>query len=265
MSHFNKRNDRTNRIKKSEDIENPIDEIVRLFTYYLGRQYNKDYYYTTQDQNQCDLPTVWINGQKITSLIDYMVGNAIKMFVNIEPTVKSTSKSAVNKKTELLDMALLKFEIPELFLTMGQIGMEFNPLGNAEQKFEIPEDLYRYMEYDYKEKSEVIAMKMAEDILYRNDYLNKYKQAFLYTLMGGYCGLKNRIENGKQYFDVVLPQNLIIDRAHDDDFLSQARFVGEVNWLSTMDIIERYQEYLTVEEIEEIKKSLQIICIRCWI
>ncbi len=254
MSHFNKRHDRISRIRKKDDLENPIDEVVRMFTYYLGRQYNKDYYYTTQDQNSCDLPTVWINGQKVTSLVDYMVGNAIKMIENIEPSVKSQSKATINKKTKLLDQSLLKFDMPELFERMAQFGIEYNPLGNADQGFEVPEDIYRYMEYDYKEYSEIIATTMCEDILLRNGYLEKFKQAFLYTLLGGYVGVENRIENGKQYFDIVLPHNLIVDRAKDDDFNSEARFVGKVDWLNITDIIERYQDSLTIEEIEELKK-----------
>jgi len=253
MSHFNKRNDRISRIRQTRDYENPIDEIVRMYTYYLGRQWNKDYYYTTQDQNSCDLPTVWINGQKVTSLVDYMVGNAIKMIENIEPSVKAQSKSAINKRTKLLERALLMFDAPEIFNTFAEFGLEYKPLGNATDQMEIPEDVYRYMEYDYRQYTEVLAMRMCEDILHRNDYKNKLKQAFLYTLLGGRVGLENRIENGKQYFDVILPHNLILDTAKDDDFNQEARFVGKVDWLNTTDVIERYQEWLSPEEKEEIK------------
>ncbi len=253
MSHFNKRNDRISRIRQTRDYENPIDEIVRMYTYYLGRQWNKDYYYTTQDQNSCDLPTVWINGQKVTSLVDYMVGNAIKMIENIEPSVKAQSKTAINKRTKLLERALLMFDAPEIFNTLAEFGLEYKPLGNATDQMEIPEDVHRYMEYDYRQYTEVLAMRMCEDILHRNDYKNKLKQAFLYTLLGGRVGLENRIENGKQYFDVILPHNLILDTAKDDDFNQEARFVGKVDWLNTTDVMERYQEWLSPEEKEEIK------------
>jgi len=252
MSHFNKRYDRISRVRKTNDLENPIDEVVRMFTYYLGRQYNKDYYYTTQDQNDCDLPTVWINGQKVTSLVDYMVGNAIKMIQNIEPSVINNSKTAVNKKTELLEKMLLKFEVPDFFQAMEQAGVEFNPAGP--QNFEVSEDVHRWMEYDYKEQAEVLALRMAEDILNRNSFQEKYKQAFLYTLLGGYVGIENRVENGKQYFETILPHNLIVDRAKDDDFNSDARFVGKIDWLNVSDVIERYQDSLTFEEIDELKK-----------
>jgi hypothetical protein len=254
MSHFNKRNDRTNRIKKVDDLENPVDEIVRMFTYYLGRQYNKDYYYTTQDQNNCDLPTVWINGQKITSLIDYMIGNVIQLIENIEPSTKITSKAVEDKKKMLLDLALIKLEFQGLFNQIEEAtGMAFNPM-KIPDNIQVPEDLYRFMEYDYKEQGEVIATKIVEDILNRNGYQDKYKQAFLYLLLGGYVGIHNRIENGKTYFDVLLPHNLILDRGKDDDFLSEARFTGVVDYMTTGDIIERFQDFLSIEEVEEIKK-----------
>lgn len=255
MSHFNKRNDRTNRIKRVEDIENPVDEIVRMFSYYLGRQYNKDYYYTTQDQNNCDLPSVWINGQKITSLVDYMIGNIINMLENLEPTTKIISKPAVERKQQLLELALVRLQFKEFFDEVAELtGMQFEPISDVPQQIETPEDLYRFMEYDYKEQGDIIATRIVEDILNRNGFQDKYKQAFLYLLLGGYVGIHNRIENGKQYFDVILPHNLIIDRSKDDDFLSEARFVGVVDYMATTDIIERYKEFLTQEEIEEIKK-----------
>jgi len=254
MSHFNKRHDRISRVRKKDDLENPIDEIVRMYTYYLGRQYNKDYYYTTQDQNECDLPTVWINGQKVTSLIDYMVGNAIKMIENIEPSVRSHSKNAVNKRTKILERALLMFDAPEIFDTLAKYGFEYAPLGKETEKMEVPEDVYRYMEFDYKEYTEVLGMRLCEDILLRNDSRNKLKQAFLYTLLGGSVGIENRIENGKQYFDVILPHNLIVDRAKDDDFNSEARFVGKVDWMNVTDIVERYQDSLSTADLEEIKQ-----------
>lgn len=255
MSHFNKRNDRTNRIKRVEDIENPVDEIVRMFSYYLGRQWNKDYYYTTQDQNNCDLPTVWINGQKITSLIDYMVGNAINLLENLEPTTKIISKAAIERKRDLLEFALIRLQFKEFFEQVEELtGMQFEPISDVPQQIETPEDLYRFMEYDFKEQGDIIATRIVEDILNRNSFQDKYKQAFLYTLLGGYVGIHNRIENGKSYFDVILPHNLIVDRSKDDDFLSESRFVGVVDYMPTTDIIERYKEFLTTEEIEEIKK-----------
>lgn len=233
--------------------EKPVDEMLRMFTYYLGKQDNKDYYYKTKDENNCDLPTVWINGQKLTSMVDFMIGNAIKMIENIEPTVKGTSEALVSKKNLLLQMAMIKIKYGELFEKMSEDGVEFNPLGLED--FEDPEEVNRYMNYDYKEYAEVIAQRLANDILYRNKFIEKYKQSFLYLLLGGVCGIENSIKNGRQYKEIILPYNLIWDNSVDDDFNRRAHYVGKIDWLTPGEILSRpeYLEYLTPQEIDEIK------------
>ena len=233
--------------------EKPVDEMLRMFTYYLGKQENKDYYYKTKDENNCDLPTVWINGQKLTSMIDFMIGNAIKMIENIEPSVKGTSEALVSKKNFMLQMAMAKIKYAEIFEQMSEDGIEFNPTGL--ENFETPEEVSRFMNYDYKEYAEVIAQRLANDILYRNRFIEKYKQAFLYLMLGGVCGIENQIKNGRQYKEIILPYNLIWDNSVDDDFNTRAHYVGKIDWLTPGEILSRpeYLEYLTPQQIDEIK------------
>jgi hypothetical protein len=233
--------------------EKPVDEMLRMFTYYLGKQENKDYYYKTKDENNCDLPTVWINGQKLTSMIDFMIGNAIKMIENIEPSVKGTSEALVSKKNAMLELGMIKIKYQEIFERMSQRGVEFNPTGV--EQFENPADLERFMLYDYKEYAEVIAQRLANDVLYRNRFIEKYKQAFLYLLLGGVCGIENSIKNGRQYKEIILPYNLIWDNSVDDDFNTRAHYCGKIDWLTPGEILARpeFLESLTPAEVDEIK------------
>ena len=216
-------------------LQKPVEEMIRMFTYYLGKQENKDYYYTNQDENNCELPTVWINGQKLTSMIDFMIGNAIKMIENIEPSVRGTSQAIVSRKSKKLEYALMKLELQELVDIMSSKGVEFNPVGM--ETFQNKEELFRHMKYDYKEQAEVVAQRLAEDILHRNHYIEKYKQSFLYLLLGGVCGIENTIQNGKQKKDVILPYNLIWDNSIDDDFNTRAHFVGKIDWKTPGEIL----------------------------
>lgn len=233
--------------------EKPVDEMLRMFTYYLGKQENKDYYYKTKDENNCDLPTVWINGQKLTSMIDFMIGNAIKMIENIEPSVKGTSEALASKKNMMLQLGMLKLKYQDIFERMSADGVEFNPTGV--EQFENPADLERFMLYDYKEYAEVIAQRLANDILYRNRFIEKYKQAFLYLLLGGVCGIENSIKNGRQYKEIILPYNLIWDNSVDDDFNTRAHYCGKIDWLTPGEILARpeFLESLTPAEVDEIK------------
>ena len=98
--------------------------------------------------------------------------------------------------------------------------------------------------------------------LYQANYLFMKQSPMYVRLEQKYKNLKKKLREqskmidllNKQYFETVLPHNLIVDRAKDDDFNSDARFVGKVDWLNITDIIERYQDSLTYEEIEELKK-----------
>lgn len=239
----------------SVNYDKPIDEMLRLFTYYLGKQENRDYYYTTQDQTGCELPTVWINGQKLTSMIDFMLGTGIKMIENIEPSVKAISRTAVNKKTLDMELALLKVEFANVFKQMEEdFGVSVNPLGTKE--FELPEEVMKYMQYDYKQYGEEIAYDMITDILHRNKFISKYKQAFFYTLLAGVVGIENLIINKKQTKKIILPYNLIWDNTFDDDLNEGARFVGKIDWITPGEIVSNpyYTRQLTEAEVNEIKK-----------
>lgn len=241
--------------KSSEQsIDKPVDEMLRMFTYYLGKQENRDYYYTTQDQSGCELPTVWINGQKLTSMVDFMLGTAIKMIENIEPTVKAVSRTATNKRTLDMELALLKVEFKNIFDQLEEQGVSFNPLGK--QDFDIPDEVAKYMQYDYKQYGEEIAYDMVSDILHRNKFMSKYKQAFFYTLLAGVVGIENKIVNKRSQKEIILPYNLIWDNTIDDDLNEKARFVGKVDWITPGEIVSNpyYTRQLTTEDIQEIKK-----------
>jgi len=239
--------------RNETSYDKPVDEMLRMFSYYLGKQENRDYYYTTQDQSNCDLPTVWINGQKLTSMIDFMLGNAIKMIENIEPSVRATAKAVVNRKTRKLELALLKLELSGIFNELEKNGIFFTPTGSKE--FETPEETIKYMQFDYKERGEEIAYRLASDILHRNRFIDKYKQAFFYTLLGGVVGIENKVVNKKQVKEIILPYNLIWDNSFDDDLNTKARFTGKVDWLTPGEILSNpYMiQQLSADEINEIK------------
>lgn len=236
-----------------QQLDKPVDEMIRMFTYYLGKQENRDYYYVTQDADNCKLPHVWINGQKLTSMVDFMLGSAIKMIENIEPSVRGMSRALISKKNKMYQLAMAKIIFKEVADLMSEKGVEFTPTGT--EQLESKEDLQRWMQYDYREYSEEIAQRLAQDILYRNKFIEKYKQAFLYLLLGGVIGIENYIKKGRQIKEIILPYNLIWDNTVDDDYNSRAQFVGKVDWLTPGEILSNpdFIQYLSEEEIQEIQ------------
>jgi hypothetical protein len=186
-------------------------------------------------------------------MVDFMLGTAIKMIENIEPSVKAVSRTATNKRTLDMELALLKVEFKNIFSQLEEQGVSFNPLGK--QDFEMPDEVMKHMQYDYKQYGEEIAYDMVTDILHRNKFISKYKQAFFYTLLAGVVGIENKIVNKRVMKEIILPYNLIWDNTFDDDLNEKARFVGKIDWISPGEIISNpyYTRQLTTEQIEEIK------------
>ncbi len=249
-------NSRTGTIGQGEGgppVLSPVDEILRYIDYYLGKQDNQTYYYTAQEDSNCATPTVWVAGQKITPLVDFMLGKFMEIAGNMDPTVKTTSQAAQNRKTMLLEKALLKIQVPEVFADMASYGVDFSPMGGSEAQFKTEEDLMRYMEIDYRENAEILAVKLANDIMLRNRAIEKYKQQFLYTLIAGYVGQYNYVENGKPYYKTILPQHAIIDTDTDDDLHRSDKLAGFIEWLTPTQVIQRHGKFLNQEQQEEIK------------
>ena len=236
----------------------PVERILACYKYYLGIQDNKDYHYALQGESLANgqvaapLPTPWIKGQKITSLVDFMLGKFLDIIDNIDPSVRTTSKAASNRKTKLLEKMLLKFEAPELFADMEAYGVGFDPMSNSEAQLETPEQVYRFMEKDYKEHAEEIGVRLTEDILNRNDLANLYRRAALFLIMGGAIGIENYVHNKKSMQRMVEPHKLIMDTTGDDDMHSRDRFAGYVDYISREELL-KYPS-LTNEEREEIQK-----------
>ncbi len=219
--------------------ETPISYMLRMYKYYLGKQDNRDYYYFLQGESEdgVALPTPWIKGQKATSLVDFMLGKFMELIENIDPTLTSTSQAAYNRKTELLEKMLLKIQAPELFGDMSAYGVGFSPAGSEAQTLETTEDVERFMDTSYKDQAEKLAIRLADDYMRRNHMGEKLKRAALFTLLGGFIGIENRVENGREYADVVLPHELILDNSRDDDQHRKDTFVGRIQVMSREQVL----------------------------
>lgn len=233
----------------------PIDEMIENLAFYMSRQENKIFNFATKDENNCDLPVPYVRGGKLASLIDFMLGKFVETIQNMNPTVQSTSKAAVNKKTELLSKMLLKFELRDMIEELQDIsGVEFNPVGNKDREFEMKEDIFRFMEKDYKEQAEEYAMRLAEDIMIRNRFVETYKQAAFNVLYSGICGIIDYVENGKVWQKVIPSYNLIWDNSVDDEFNHLAKFAGYVEWLTPSEILANNNFNLSAEAREELSR-----------
>lgn len=234
---------------------NPIHDILRFYKYYLGKQDNVNYNHVTQDPSGNTLPAVWIKGQKISSLIDYMHGVLGESIEKIEVDAIASSKDAVNRRDEKKNMLLTEFDLQEVLPELAELhGINFTANEDPDLSFESYEDIERYIAQTWKEKGEIIARELATDILIRNKYVEKYQKAGMTAFITGMCGVHPYVQNGRVYQELVPTYNLIWDNSVDDDFNRQAKFVGKIKRMTVSDVISRWQKDLTEAEIKELRE-----------
>lgn len=231
-------------------LEPPVTEALRMYTYYIGRQPNIDYQYSNQKADGTPF-TKWIPGQKLASLLDYMLGVGIKLIDSFKVNIEATSKAAYNKKTATIEQALLRFKFKKDFDEIAEMGVNFDPMGASQIGTE--EELQESIE-NYKDEAEELAQDLAEDIRLRNDYSVLAKNILFHTLIGGATGVEHKVHNKKQWQEVVPPYELIWDSGDDKDVHTADRFVGRIFQQTPEEFLNLYSEQLEPAEIDIIKK-----------
>lgn len=240
----------------ADENTSPVERGIRYSLYYLGKQRNIDYNHVTKDISGNNLQAVWIKGKKVRQLVSHLVGNLINQLGNKELTVRTLSKDAVSKKTRMYEDLMFKYDNQSklFFEQLGELGTQYNPAGSRD--FESIEDVERFMENDYKENTEEVAVDIAKDIEEKNDAETMYIQAFLEYAASNYTAIYTYVENGTIKQKKIPFYNLIWDQDNADPFCRNSRFKGFIERLTPQEIFSRYPEYFNKhkDEKEEIIK-----------
>lgn len=237
-------------------VENyrPVDKGLIYYKYLLGKQENLDFNYVATDPSfQTQQPT-WQKGKKVKQLIDHLKGNLTSQLQNKELSTVSLSKDVINKKRRMTEDIMLKYDTAaqKVFSILAQAGVQFSP--EMDRNFENAEEAQRYMEYDFKETNEVIAVDIAKHIEISNDSNTIYSDCFIDYAAANYCGIYNYVDNG-QVKQMRIPFfNLIWDSICNDRFARDGNFVGFIERLTPEEIFSKYGDQLSQENKEEIKK-----------
>jgi hypothetical protein len=221
----------------------PVERGMRYSLYYLGKQRNIDYNHVTKDISGNNLQAVWIKGKKVRQLISHLVGNVINQLENKEIVARTLSKDAVSRKTQMYEDLMFKYDTQskKFFEQLTELGVSYNPEGD--RSFESVEEIERFMENDYKETTEEIAVDIAKDIEEKNDAATMYVQAFLEYAAANYCGIYTYVENGVVKQKKIPFYNLVWDQDNNDPFCRNSRFKGFIERLTPQEIFSRWPEY----------------------
>ena len=235
-------NRRLNILDEQEDSA-LVNRVIEYYKYYLGKQSNVNYAHVTQDETGNTLQSVFIKGQKISQLIDYMNGVFQGSVRNIEIDAECISKEAYDAKTQKQKQALFEFDIKPLIQSMADEGVSFNP--SMENDFDTKEDIYKYFETDFKEQGELNAIDTANDIIFRNRFAELYPKTAMTCFITGICAIHPYVMNGKTYQELIPTYNLIWDNSKDDDYNRKAQFGGFKNRLPVSEVIQKYHSELS--------------------
>lgn len=218
----------------------PVQFMIRMMQYYLGRQENLNYNWLVQDVQQSNLQANWIKGNDVSEFVNYFRGLILNRISNAEFTAKPLSKDAVSRKTDLLDQLMMKWDQRHLFEQLKAMGIDFNPANTPE--FEAPEEIEKWVNTNYKEYAAIVGTDMANGLWFSNHWLHKMAQAFMHVTITGICGMEHYVENGRNLQKIRMPYQLIWDNRIDDDYGRYDQFVGAVDNMSLGEIFSRFPE-----------------------
>lgn len=252
MSHYDRRQYFNGELENEQEY--PVDKYEKFMRYYMGRQKNKQYKWATTTVQNNPLRVIWINGQKISTLIDFLDGSGKLMIENMKITVKAISRETQNKRTEMLEALRTKMYLRKDFEMFEQMGVGFKPVGDKDKEFHNVEEAERWANMDYQEESAVWGGKIATDIYKRNHLPEVFAEALRLTWICGIVGMHNYVYNGRVITEKIEPMQLIWDNSDGyDSFNRKGRFAGFIEYLDPSQILARYHSQLSAKEIQEIK------------
>lgn len=230
-------------ILNEEENSALVNRVIEYYKYYLGRQSNVNYNHVTQDETGNTLQGVFIKGQKISQLIDYMNGVFQGSVRNLEVDAECVSKDAYDAKADKLNTALFEFDIKPLLESMAKLGVTMTP--SMSEEFDTKEDIYKHFEIDFKEQGELDCIDTANDIMFRNRFAELFPKVGMTCFITGICAVHPYVMNGKTYQELIPTYNLIWDNSKDDDYNRKAQFGGFKNRLPVSEVIQKYYSDLS--------------------
>jgi hypothetical protein len=185
----------------------------------------------------------------VTNIIYALIGDKIARPLNFRVVQTNYATNDIyddEKKRKTVEMAIN--QIKEYMSSIGLIPPDADP---AEIK--TPEDVERYMQYDWKDIREVTAQ---DSLNYLIPYLrlkHEFKKGFKHLLSTGESVFYTGVYSNNPSIRVCNPLNIEWDKSPENDRIEKANWVKEEEWLTPADIYDRYYEELDEKEIDIIE------------
>ncbi len=239
----------------SQNINNSYDlsffTMNECYNFYQGVQQGEEFRFLQEAEDGDVLPAKWINFNKIKIKIDLLLGELEEKGFDI--SVKAINKDAKARKLDQKENLRAEMRMSE-----DAKGLEEDFGLPLQRQGFIPadeEELDEFMDYKWKDKTEIIMETVLKYIAKRNDWSYTRLALFRDLLIAGRCFAKTELVDGVPIARRIDPRYMIFDVNATDDHLSDSSFFGEVRYMNIGDIAAKYG--LSKEEIKEVYNSFK--------
>ena len=226
---------------------------IRNYNMYNGQIHLNDYTYLTE-QYGTTYPARLVNYPIIQPKVDLLLGEELRR--PLDSKVSTVNKEAVVRKEDykvMLEMNKLLRDVHQEI--KEETGFDIEMEG---EQLEIPEDIDKYMRYNYKEAIEEAAQDGLEYLVQNQGLKEVFKNGFRDLLVTAKEFYKCEIVNGDPKARRVDPRSIVYDVNDESEFIEDAQWIGEERWLTPNEILDEYRLYLSQEDVAKIVDISQV-------
>jgi hypothetical protein len=230
---------------------NPVQFMVKMMLYYLGKQPNMNYAFLTEDAQRKTMQSMWIRNQNTKEFVDYFRGIIRGKIANAQWSSRPMSGRAETEKTQALNKMMLSYDLKPLLKDLKeQFGIDYSPANGKD--FQIPEQVQEWMETDWKEYGSELLTSLSNGIWFEGGWTQKVPQAFMHSIITSNCAMEHYMRGGRLQSDILMPYQIIKDNRIDNDYGMYDQFIGRIE-VATPTEIKTLFPGLTDDQVRELE------------
>jgi len=239
-------------LRYHRDYTNFIDSRKKDHENYLiaaGTFDHKQFEYLT-DMYGLTSPARLVNYPIIMPKLDLLAGELISQ--PLQYTVNVINRNAIRKKNEKRIQVAAEVVLRPIRREIEKaIGM---PIPDENVGEEIPEDVDTYMKKKFRNAVEEMVHVGIKYCVERWDLKHDFKRGFYDLGITGKEFYHTYVKNGDPFAERVDPRSMIYDLDLDKEDLQDSKYVGQENWFTVNEIIDKYGHLLKKKEVDELEK-----------
>lgn len=168
-----------------------------------------------------------------------------------------TDPEGIRSKLAFHDTLLKQYVMSEMQNTIQQVLPFFNPdlVDTTSKKIMNPEEINRYMNTTYAEAREIKSNKLLK-YLNRQLQIPEYKNdAYKHGMISGMEVVYVGVANNEPVLEIVNPLGFFYHKSPETKYIQDGLYAGFKTRMSSGDILDRYGDHLTAEQIDKIDNS----------